>query len=77
MSEESERERDAYLARAKERALAHLDAGDLREAFTSMGMAMRNHPAFRGVEEKIGGLGVIYLLNADVAQLRAWIVGFR
>lgn len=77
MSEESEKARDEYVARAKKRALAILDAGDLAEAFTSMGMDMRNHPELRGVEDKMGAVGVLYVLNGDARQLRGWIEGFR
>ena len=69
--------RDEYLAKAKGRALAHLDRGELEEAFTSMCIDMSRHTELEGICHKLDRLGLLYTMNKDVRQLRYWIEGFR
>jgi hypothetical protein len=77
VTEDEQRYRDEYLVMAKRTALRFLDAGDLGQAFSSMVSSMSQHTDFKGVAEKMNGVGVIYLMNHDAGQLRAWIEGFR
>lgn len=74
----SERTRDEHLAWAKARALAFLDAGDLKNAFTSMASDLSKHEAFcKPVYETLNQLGVMYLIYGDAHGLRDWINGFN
>jgi hypothetical protein len=69
--------REVYLAFAKTRALRHLDAGDLDEAYTSMASDLSQHGELRAAGEKMDKLGMLYLTNRDAGRLRDWIEGFR
>lgn len=71
------RTRDEHLAFAKERALKYLDRGELADAFTSMGSDLSKHDELRAIGEKMGQVGLLYLMQRDARRLRAWIEGFR
>jgi hypothetical protein len=71
--------RDEHLEWAKKRALEYLDAGDSRNAFTSMLIDMRKHPE---LENHIGNkIGVGFMMLPgwidNMAEVRRWIVGFN
>jgi len=69
--------RDEHLAWSKQRALEYLDAGDLANAFTSMASDLSKHPELRRIESTMAPVGLLYVMNHDTRQLRAWIEGFR
>jgi len=69
--------RDEHLAWAKRRALKYLDAGDLLEAFTSMGSDLHKHADLRGIGRLMFPLGMLHVTNGDARELRRWIEGFN
>jgi SOS response regulatory protein OraA/RecX len=69
--------REEHLAWAKRRALQYLDARDLAEAFTSMASDLSKHPELQKIEKMMSPLGLLYVMNGDARQLRAWIEGFN
>ena len=71
--------RDEHLAECKRRALEYLDAGDPREAFTSMLSDIGKHPEtanHAGIR-----IGVGFMLFPgwidNPQEIRRWIVGFN
>jgi hypothetical protein len=67
------------LEAAKKRALEHLDAGDPKEAFTSMLSDLGKHP---DTEKHPGvAMGVCFMMLPgwinNRVEVRRWIVGFR
>lgn len=69
--------RDEHLAWCKKRALEYLDAGDLLEAFTSMGSDLSKHPELRNIGQMMFPVGMLYVQQHDARQLRRWIEGFN
>lgn len=69
--------RDEHLAWAKKNALEYLDRGDLSNAFVSMFSDLSKHDELRGVGQKLSQVGLLYVMQHDARQLRAWIEGFR
>jgi hypothetical protein len=73
-----ERTRDEHLAWCKQRALELLEAGDLNQAFASMGSDLRKHPetaGHSGIQ-----LGTMLLVGGHLKtakQMRDFIEGFR
>jgi hypothetical protein len=70
---------DEHLDWAKKRALEYLDAGDTRNAFTSMMSDLSKHP---DTKHHIGmELGANFMLLPgwidNPTEVRRWIVGFR
>ena len=70
---------DEHMEWCKKRALEYLDAGDSRNAFTSMLSDLRKHP---DLENHIGlKLGTGFMLLPgwidNREEVRRWIVGFR
>ena len=70
-------DRDEYLAKAKKRALAYLDRGDIAGALAAMGKDMDEHPEFRGIAAQLMPLGLLHIIEGDSEGARRWIVGFR
>ena len=71
--------RDEHLAWCKKRALEHLDAGYVRQGFTSMLSDLTKHPELK---DHIGGkIGVGFMMLPgwidNEAEVRRWIVGFN
>ena len=71
--------REEHLERAKQRALAYVDAGDPAQGFTSMLSDLRKHPE---LENHIGvqiGVGFMMLPGwiTSTPEVRRWIVGFN
>lgn len=68
-----------HLAWCKQRALAYLDRGDLRNALSSMMSDMQKHPENRSVLQ--GGflpmVGMLAVKERDAVKLRYWIEGFN
>lgn len=72
------RTREEHLAWAKRRALEYLDAGDLQQAFTSMGSDLSKHPDLKtNASAVLDQLGLLHVLNGDREGLRRWIEGFQ
>ena len=67
--------REQYIERSKERALALLRAGRVREAVASMMMDMRKGPNC-GVPREIHAIGICAVTAGDAAVARAYIEGF-
>jgi hypothetical protein len=68
--------RKQYVERSKERALALLRVGRIREAVASMMMDMRKHPNC-GVPHEIHAIGISAAAAGDAAVARAYIEGFN
>jgi hypothetical protein len=69
--------RDEHLRWAKDRALEYVDAGELNNAFASMGSDLQKHPELRNhpgwqlaVSLKMAG-------HMPAHEMRAWIEGFN
>ena len=67
--------REQYVERSKERALALLNVGRIREAVASMMMDMRKHPNC-DVPNEIHVIGIYASGAGDAALARAYIEGF-
>ena len=67
--------REQYIERCKQRALALLWDGRIREAIASMMMDMRKGPDC-GVPNKIHAIGISAAAAGDAASARAYIEGF-
>ena len=68
--------REQYVERCKERALALLRVGRIREAVASMMMDMRKGPNC-GVPHEIHTIGISAAAARDFALARAYIEGFN
>jgi sulfite exporter TauE/SafE len=70
--------RAEHLAWCKQRALAYVDAGDLTNAFASMGSDLNKHPETQGhagIE-----LGMMLIVSGHLstqAEMRKFIEGFN
>ena len=69
--------RSEHLQWCKDQALEYLDKGDLVNAIASMLSDLRKHDETRGIGEKLGGLGMLYVMNGDFAGARRFIEGFN
>ena len=67
--------REQYVERSKERALALLNDGRIREAVASMMMDMLKHPNC-GVPPAIHAFGISAAAAGDAALARVYIEGF-
>jgi len=68
--------RDENMKWCKERALAYLP-GSPEDAVASMSSDLDKHPETRAVNDWIMSLGLMYLMNKDIAGVRRWIEGFN
>ena len=68
--------REQYVERSKERALALLRVGRIREAVASMMMDMRKYPNCE-VPHEIHAIGICAAAAGDAALVRAYIEGFN
>ena len=68
--------REQYIEQSKERALALLKVGRIREAVGSMMADMRKHPNCE-VPHEIDAIGIFAAGAGDVALARAYIEGFN
>jgi len=70
---------DEHLEWAKKRALEYLDAGDTRNAFTSMLSDMGKHPDLKNHAGVRIGVGFMMLPGwiDNAVEVRRWIEGFR
>ncbi len=71
--------REEHLALCKQRALAYLDAGDLRLAWLSMTADMRKHPGTNAPATSVlsGDEGLRCVQDGDADGLRRLIEEFR
>jgi hypothetical protein len=68
--------REQHVTRSKERALALVSVGRLREAVASMMMDMRKHPNCE-VPHEIHAIGIYAAGAGDVAVVRAYVEDFN
>ena len=68
--------REQYVERSKERTLALLRVGRIRQAVASMMMDMRKHPDC-GVPHAIHTIGISAAAAGDAALARVYIEGFN
>lgn len=70
---------DEHIEWCKTRALQYLDAGDVRQAFTSMLSDVRKHPDLENHAGLLIGAGFMLLPGwiDNPVEVRRWIVGFR
>ena len=68
--------REQYVQRSKERALALLGEGRIREAVISMMTDMRKRPDC-GVPHEVDAIGIFAAADGDVAMAHAYIDGFN
>lgn len=71
--------RDEHLAWAKKRALEYVDAGDVRQGFTSMLSDLSKHPELKDHKGCEIGVGFMMLPGwiDNEREVRRWIVGFN
>jgi hypothetical protein len=67
--------REQYIELSKERALALLSLGRIREAVASMMADMRKHPDC-GVPHEVHAIGISAVAAGNAAVARAYIEGF-
>jgi hypothetical protein len=67
--------REQYIERSKERALALLSVGRIREAVASMMADMRKHPDC-GVPHEVHAIGISAAASGNATAARAYIEGF-
>lgn len=68
---------DEHLAWCKQRALAHVDKGDLEEAVLSMAIDIQTHPENRMDERTLDALVLATRFHWHPNGIREWIGGFR
>lgn len=70
---------DEHMDWCKRRALEYLDAGDSRQAFTSMMSDLQKHEETRNHIGCQIGAGFMLLPGwiDNIPEVRRWIVGFR
>ena len=68
--------REEYVRCCKERALALLGDGRMREAVASMMSDMLKHPDC-GVPYEVNAIGILAVAAGDLALVRAYIEGFN
>lgn len=70
--------REEHLAWAKERALEYCDAGELQNAFASMGSDLNKHDELRDHAGIVLGLQLMLIGNLSTpAEMRRFIEGFN
>ena len=69
--------RAEHLDWCKRRALQYLDAGDPRNAITSMLSDLGKHPETEAEGKAMSGLGMLYAVKPDDAAARRFIEGFN
>ncbi len=69
------REQEQYVDQSKERALALLAAGRIRDAIASMMVDMREGPNCE-VPHQVHAIGIVAAAAGDAALARAYIEGF-
>ncbi|OKO67664.1 hypothetical protein AC629_42585 [Bradyrhizobium sp. NAS80.1] len=67
--------RAQFVQRSKERALALLTVGKIREAVASMMMDMRKYPDCEAPQE-VNVIGILAVTAGDISLARAYIDGF-
>jgi hypothetical protein len=72
------RTREEHLAWCKRRALEYCDAGDVKQAFASMGSDMAKHPEME--RHPAIGIGLMLMMGGGLnspAEMRKFIEGFH
>lgn len=73
----SECTRDEHTEWCKQRAREYLDKGDVANAVTSMLSDMGKHPDCALAAEKMGPIGILYIMQHDLQGARSFVEGFR
>jgi hypothetical protein len=68
---------EEHLAWCKQRALAHVDRGDLEEAVLSMATDIQTHPENRINQTTLEMLVTAATFEWHRAGVRKWVEGFR
>ena len=71
------RTRQEHLDWCKQRAREYLNRGDIRNGVTSMLSDLSKHPETAPIGEKMGSLGMLYIINHDALGARQFVEGFR
>ena len=69
--------REEHLKWCKQRAREYLARHDAHNAITSMLSDLSKHEETRGIGEKLGGLGMLTLMNGGIEDARRFIEGFN
>jgi len=69
--------RDEHLAECKRRAREYLDRGDVRNGVTSMLSDLGKHKETAGVGAKLAMVGMMVIIEGDLAGARRFVEGFR
>jgi hypothetical protein len=69
--------RDEHLEWAKKRAREYLDRGDVQNAIASMGSDLMKHEELAGISAAMMPVGMLYIMQGDLAGARNWVEGFR
>ena len=69
--------REEHLAWCKARALELLDAGDAKQAVTSMLSDLGKHEETKGSLDWAGPLGLLALMSDEAHEARRFIEGFN
>lgn len=70
--------REEHLKWCKKRALEYVDAGDLNQAFASMGGDLNKHPETEGHPAMV--LGLLLMMGGHLTtpdEMRKFILGFN
>ncbi|MEE8143250.1 MAG: hypothetical protein V3T77_09125 [Planctomycetota bacterium] len=69
--------RQEHMDWCKVRALEYLDAGNVKEAVTSMMSDLTKHADAEGVGLTMAPLGMMALMSGNAAEARRFIEGFN
>ena len=70
------RSREDHLAWAKDLAMQDLRAGNLQDACATMVGRLNEHPETK-CADALAMIGMMYVMQYDVAGMKRWIEGFR
>ena len=69
--------RAEHIAWSKARALEYLDTGDVQNAIASMLSDLMKHDETRDAGKVMGLIGMMAVMNRDLAEARRFIEGFN
>ena len=69
--------REEHLKICKERALGYLNENDLTNAIASMLSDLSKHPETNKLPETLSMIGMMYVMNKDIAGAYRFIEGFN
>lgn len=69
--------REEHIEWCKTSALEYLDAGDVQNAIASMLSDLSKHDGTKHVADAMGPMGLLIVMNHDIAGARRFIEGFN